>query len=70
LNRLVFSKGSLHDCSTWAAMQVRGTGIDAVHLPAIADPVALQRSIQEAMGTLPPAGAPVPRHGNATRATD
>ena len=51
-------------------VQVRGTGIDAVHLPAIADPVALQRSIQEAMGTLPPAGAPVPRRGNATRATD
>jgi len=51
-------------------MQVRGTGIDAVHLPAIADPVALQRSNQEAMGTLPPAAAPVPRHGNATRATD
>jgi membrane protein YdbS with pleckstrin-like domain len=41
-------------------VQVHGTGVDDVHLPAIADPVALQRSIQEAMGTLTPAGNPVP----------
>jgi uncharacterized membrane protein YdbT with pleckstrin-like domain len=33
-------------------VQVHGTGVDDVHLPTIADPVALQRSIQEAMGTL------------------
>ena len=41
-------------------VQVHGTGVDDVHLPTIADPVALQRSIQEAMGTLTPAGNPAP----------
>lgn len=41
-------------------VQVHGTGVDDVHLPAIADPVALQRSIQEAMGTVPSAGTSVP----------
>ena len=41
-------------------VQVHGTGVDDVHLPTIADPLALQRSIQEAMGTLTPAGNPAP----------
>ena len=41
-------------------IEVHGTGVDDVHLPAIADPVALQRSIQEAMGAAP-VGAPAPR---------
>ena len=40
-------------------VQIHGTGVDDVHLPAIADPVALQRSIQEAMG-LTPAGTAAP----------
>jgi uncharacterized membrane protein YdbT with pleckstrin-like domain len=41
-------------------VQVHGTGVDDVRLPTIADPVALQRSIQEAMGTLASAGNPAP----------
>ena len=40
-------------------VEIQGTGVDDVHLPAIADPVALQRSIQEAMG-LTRAGTAVP----------
>jgi uncharacterized membrane protein YdbT with pleckstrin-like domain len=45
-------------------VQIHGTGVDDVRLPAIADPVALQRSIQEAMdlapaGTAAPSAAPV-----------
>jgi hypothetical protein len=45
-------------------VQIHGTGVDDVHLPAIADPVALQRSIQEAMdltraGTAAPPAARV-----------
>ena len=45
--------------SIWGRIQIHGTGVDDVHLPAIADPVALQRSIQEAMG-LTPTGNAVP----------
>src|SRR5262249_55876884 len=41
-------------------VQVHGTGVDDVNLPVISDPVALQRSIQEAMGSYTPAGDPLP----------
>jgi uncharacterized membrane protein YdbT with pleckstrin-like domain len=41
-------------------VEIHGTGVDDVRLPAIADPVALQRSIQEAMGGAQPAVAPAP----------
>jgi uncharacterized membrane protein YdbT with pleckstrin-like domain len=40
-------------------VEIHGTGVDDVRLPAIADPVALQRSIQEAMD-LAPEGTAVP----------
>ena len=48
-------------------VQVHGTGVDDVHLPTIADPVALQRSIQEAMGTLTPAANPARRRSLVDR---
>ena len=34
---------------------VHGTGVDDVMLPTLADPVSLQRALQEAMGSSPPA---------------
>jgi uncharacterized membrane protein YdbT with pleckstrin-like domain len=41
-------------------VEIHGTGVDDVHLPVIADPVALQRSIQEAMGLAPAGTAAAP----------
>jgi uncharacterized membrane protein YdbT with pleckstrin-like domain len=41
-------------------VEIHGTGVDDVRLPVIADPVALQRSIQEAMGLTPIGTAAAP----------
>jgi uncharacterized membrane protein YdbT with pleckstrin-like domain len=38
-------------------LEVHGTGVDDIVLPAIADPVALQRAIQDCVDTTPP---PIP----------
>jgi len=35
-------------------LEVHGTGVDDIILPAIADPVALQRAIQNSIDTIPP----------------
>lgn len=43
-------------------LEVHGTGVDDIVLPAIADPVALQRAIQESIDT-----APTPRPSPQTR---
>src|SRR5262249_55767186 len=32
-------------------VQIHGTGVDDVRLPSLSDPVALQKAIQEAMGS-------------------
>jgi hypothetical protein len=35
-------------------LEVHGTGVDDIVLPAIADPVALQKAIQDSVETAPP----------------
>jgi uncharacterized membrane protein YdbT with pleckstrin-like domain len=35
-------------------LEVHGTGVDDIVLPAIADPIALQRAIQDCVDTTPP----------------
>jgi uncharacterized membrane protein YdbT with pleckstrin-like domain len=35
-------------------LEVHGTGVDDIVLPAIADPVALQKAIQDCVDTTPP----------------
>jgi len=60
IEQVGLQQGVLARLLNMGRLQVHGTGVDDVHLPAIADPVALQRSIQEAMGTLTPDATPVP----------
>jgi uncharacterized membrane protein YdbT with pleckstrin-like domain len=60
IEQVGLQQGVLARLLNMGRIQVHGTGVDDVHLPAIADPVALQRSIQEAMGTLTPDATPVP----------
>ena len=59
IEQVGLQQGFIARLPTWGACN-HGTGVDDVHLPTIADPVALQRSVQEAMGTLTPAGNPAP----------
>lgn len=59
IEQVGLKQGVLARLLNMGRIDVHGTGVDDVHLPAIADPVALQRSIQEAMGTLTPAGDPI-----------
>jgi uncharacterized membrane protein YdbT with pleckstrin-like domain len=41
----------------YGRVSVHGTGVDDIALPALAEPVALQRAIQEAIGAAVPAAA-------------
>ena len=58
IEQVGLQQGVLARLLNMGRIQVHGTGVDDVHLPVIADPVALQRSIQEAMGISPPGTAP------------
>jgi uncharacterized membrane protein YdbT with pleckstrin-like domain len=56
LNQGVFSR-----LFGFGRLQVHGTGIDDLVLPVLADPIGLQRALQDAMGAAGPAGTrPLP----------
>jgi uncharacterized membrane protein YdbT with pleckstrin-like domain len=60
IEQVGLEQGVLARLLNMGRVQIHGTGVDDVHLPAIADPVALQRSIQEAMGLTPAVNAVPP----------
>jgi uncharacterized membrane protein YdbT with pleckstrin-like domain len=60
IEQVGLKQGLLGRLFNMGKVEIHGTGVDDVRLPAIADPVALQRSIQEAMGGAQPAVAPAP----------
>jgi len=61
IEQVGLQQGVLARLLNMGRIQVHGTGVDDVHLPVIADPVALQRSIQEAMGISPPGASSLNR---------